>query len=120
MQTLKLELPLRPIAWQRAGGKGNRRFTRPASRAFRQQLQHAVIAELASRGPFTFPIFGDDSELAVDIVAGPTRGDKDNVAKAIYDALNGMLWADDKQITRGATEVYRKGKAKIALEVRER
>ena len=111
--------PLRPIAWQRAGGKGSRRYTQKASRDFRKQIQAALVCELASRGPFTFPICGD-AELEVNIVAGPTRGDKDNVAKAIYDGLNGLLWADDKQITRGTTEVFRKGEPQITIEVRER
>lgn len=33
------------------------------------------------------------------------RRDADNVVKAIQDALNGYLWADDAQITRAAQEI---------------
>jgi Holliday junction resolvase RusA-like endonuclease len=43
--------------------------------------------------------FGDIAHTSVP--------DKDNMTKAIYDALNKIVWKDDAQITRGfQTKIY--------------
>ena len=49
---------------------------------------------------------------------GKTYGDLDNLAKAVLDALNGILWQDDSQITE--LHAYKhKGAGKIEIEVLE-
>jgi Holliday junction resolvase RusA-like endonuclease len=35
-----------------------------------------------------------------------TRPDADNLAKAVFDALNGILWADDSQIVNSTVSKF--------------
>jgi len=46
----------------------------------------------------------------MEVEAGPTRADADNVYKAIADAMNGILYKDDRQVEEMAVKVYRKAK----------
>jgi len=117
-EKVTIKVAVRPVAWQRSGGFGKRRFMAKESRMFRHAFQTLLIAEMVKRGPFTWPIFEDGADLEVSITAGPTRGDRDNVEKAILDACNGYLWADDKQVIDGPTRVYRKGEPSIEISVR--
>ena len=50
---------------------------------------------------------------------GKTYGDIDNLVKAVLDALNGIMWEDDSQITE--LHAYKhKGAGKIEMEVEEK
>lgn len=47
-----------------------------------------------------------EARLRVDITAylpDKRRRDKDNISKSIYDAMNGIAYVDDDQITDGET-----------------
>lgn len=75
-------------------------------------------ANLARQWPFE-PFEGDidvrilmnDETVRLEVSPAPAptsrkllRGDIDNYAKTILDALNGVAWIDDKQITRLSVE----------------
>ena len=51
-------------------------------------------------------------------VTAPKYGDIDNLAKAVLDAGNGILWQDDRQIYKMTLQKY-KGEGKITIEVIE-
>ena len=52
-------------------------------------------------------------------VTSRSFGDCDNLAKAILDACNGVIWADDAQITRLTVEKHKAETAKIEMEITE-
>lgn len=50
---------------------------------------------------------------------GPTRGhDVDNVAKALLDALNGIVWYDDSQVHRLIVEKFESDRSRLHMRVR--
>lgn len=44
-------------------------------------------------------------------------GDADNLAKAILDACNGILWQDDSQIVSLSTEKFQSAEPRVEVEV---
>jgi crossover junction endodeoxyribonuclease RusA len=86
------------VPWQRAASVGARRFTPAKQRQYQQLVRmHALAAR--PRGPW---LPSKSSRYRVDVEAylpDERRRDLDNVAKTILDALNGVLYLDDSQVT---------------------
>ena len=86
------------VPWQRAASVGARRFTPAKQRAYQASVKmHALAAR--PRGPW---LPSKHARYRVDVEAylpDERRRDLDNVAKTILDALNGVLYLDDSQIT---------------------
>lgn len=91
MQTadFELRLPLMSKARPRSPRRGGRPYTPEAYRRWLQQAR-AVLGEWWTAPPLP----------AVRCVCmtfrGPARGDLDNLAGAVLDAGNGLVWADDR------------------------
>lgn len=64
-----------------------------------QPLHVAVVIRV--RPPTSWPDWKRAAALAGGIVPD-TKPDTDNVKKAVYDGLNGVVWADDCQVCDGA------------------
>lgn len=106
---IELTVPGKPVAWARTRG-GKIRFTPSLQRT--AMADYKVMAKAAMRG--RPPIEGPVS-LEVVVVWPPSpswsrkkrerthwrtgRPDIDNLAKLVGDALNGITWIDDAQIT---------------------
>lgn len=96
----------RPVPWQRPGarvvGKFAQFFTRPKPRKRADQLAEQVAEALQITGPPP-----QDLPFALLVTTHPgTRkdgkprampGDADNLAKLVADALEGILYANDRQ-----------------------
>ena len=92
---LKFMVPGQPQPWERAGTHGGRRFT-PKATADAEALValYASIA-LGARLPLSGPV-----ELNLWFYrANRVRCDLDNLEKLVKDALNGVAWLDDSQVT---------------------
>lgn len=101
---VEFTVPGPPVAWERAGynAKTGKYFTREKTRGYEKQvglfcLQAMQRAGVRQQVP---------GEWALEITAWrpPTvgkqrRGDIDNCAKSVLDALNKLLYADDAQVT---------------------
>ncbi len=122
---IKLELPM-PVSVNgmyltvRGGKKahGTRRILTPKASAFKElvkwqwvkQVHHVRRAEL----PFTCPV-----QIFFNLYP-PTKAkyDTGNFTKAIYDALSGLAWVDDSQITHETLEkmdVFKGGKCELFI-----
>lgn len=102
MLTIEFIAELEPVPFPRPMSNGKRRFNPNRYSLFKEVLGH--IAKVAMRGqaPFKGKI-----KLAVDFyrlkprdVASRNWGDLDNHIKAVLDALNGIAFVDDSQVTR--------------------
>lgn len=99
-------IPVRPKERPRFNKSGSA-FTAPETRKFEASLKKWAKSEGIT--PVTYPIRvelvlydqTDSGTLALHGIAGVTyndHGDVDNYAKAVFDSLNKILYADDKQI----------------------
>lgn len=127
---LSLNLRGTPKGWSRAGHRivksGARLFvqtyTPPPMRKYQDSIRMAAREAMGERAPLTGPLSVSlrfrmpipksgskavRAAMAAGEIAHISVPDKDNMTKAIYDALNTIVWRDDAQITRGfQTKIY--------------
>lgn len=109
-RAIVFEVPGKPNAWQRAVPLKGRAFTPKSMRAAKRAV--AMCGQLAMRGR---PLL--EGPVRLDIAAvypHPKRGpqrywrsavpDVDNLAKLIADALEGVVYANDRTVCRGLTD----------------
>jgi crossover junction endodeoxyribonuclease RusA len=84
-----------PVAWQRAGSKGSHRYTPPRLRDH-ERLIADHVALTWRRPPLRCPV----RLTLYFFMHGRTSADVDNLAKTVLDALNGVLYEDDRQVER--------------------
>jgi crossover junction endodeoxyribonuclease RusA len=98
MMNVSFTVPGPVVPWQRAASVGARRFTPAKQRQYQANVRmHALAAR--PRGPW---LPSKHARYRVDVEAylpDERRRDLDNVAKTILDALNGVLYLDDSQVT---------------------
>jgi len=92
-----------PQPKQRArAGKGNRHYT-PAETV---RYERAVKAIAALSRPPSWRTDGEYHLFVVAYFADRRPRDVDNVVKAVSDALNGVAFGDDNQVTRVSAEKH--------------
>jgi Holliday junction resolvase RusA-like endonuclease len=98
MMRVAFTVPGPVVPWQRASSVGARRYTPAKQRAYQATVRlHALAAR--PRGPW---LPSKHKRYRVDVEAylpDERRRDLDNVAKTVLDALNGVLYLDDSQVT---------------------
>jgi Holliday junction resolvase RusA-like endonuclease len=105
---IELELELRPQPAARARVDRGRGHNTPRYAEYLETLRWTFLQARSGRiaeGPVSLEIVAAADLLEVrateregEPARGKLRGDLDNIAKAIGDAGNGVLWNDDAQI----------------------
>lgn len=115
----RLDTPVTMHAGIRAVPKGRPRFagnhayTPESTRVFEAQMKHLAKSAMGHRLAYTCPVAvtltlveippaswsAAKKELALAGMLTPLRGDLDNREKAVFDALNGVVYYDDVQIS---------------------
>ena len=110
--SITFSVPGTPVGWKRARRKGKRYFTDPIMASYQQAVQWSAKQAGATvlEGPVIvliqvyLPIpksFSQKRRMeALNRVTRPMpKGDIDNIAKQVMDALNGIAYGDDRQVT---------------------
>lgn len=85
------------VAWARARSRGARRYLDREQVEYRRRVQWAALAAMPAPRS-SWPLDARYS-VRLDVYQHPQqRPDLDNVAKQIGDALNRLVWADDRRI----------------------
>lgn len=100
------EIPGKPVAWMRAGRKGNIYYDKQVQQ--KEQVKRITKIAMNALFPhsegvkviieFHMPIPSSWSKIKQDIAVGKphtSRPDTDNLMKFVADALNEVLWRDD-------------------------
>ncbi|UJR81471.1 RusA family crossover junction endodeoxyribonuclease [Sandaracinus amylolyticus] len=105
MTELRYTLPGRPVTWKRARSKGSQRWTDPAMRA--AQHAHALLVQSLVARMRTWPLEAHYTLEVVAYCAPVQRGDADNYAKLVADALQGVAYTNDRRLVdvRGRREI---------------
>lgn len=93
--TLSFVAPIRVVGYQRAHAIGNRRIKPKATRDCMARIK--LFAQASKGAPVP-------AGHAVNVHIGlcysnHTRPDIDNAVKTVLDALKGVAWVDDRQVT---------------------
>lgn len=113
---IKIVATMEPVPFKRTGGNGRRRYNDPRYTAYKAALSAVAKAAMRGRAPLT-------GEVRVSVkIFRPKRGrqfgDLDNHVKAVLDALNGICYVDDSQVTRLTAEKFI-GDNRVEVNVRE-
>lgn len=90
------------------GTKSGRHYTPASTRQFESEVRKAALQQVGEKqlGPVQVNLVlltkGTKEQRAMSSLgyAYPHTVDVDNVAKSVLDACNGVLWKDDKQISK--------------------
>ena len=105
-----IHIPIRPVPKGRPRrARNGGMFTDPKTRAFERDVAFygrdamALRGMMPIEGPIRAEVILEDDEVGVyiepiDVEKSKLRGDADNYAKAVLDALNGIAFMDDRQI----------------------
>lgn len=109
MPTIKFTVTTEPVPFKRAMTNGKRRFNDSRYSDFKEEIGFWAKLEMDANGlaPFDGAI-----RIHVDVFTKyePTSlraGDVDNHLKAAMDALNGICYRDDRQITDATVNVFK-------------
>ena len=101
-------IPTDPIPLARPRVVGGHAFLPPRSRQYRQLIQTFVMAQMikAKLAPMAGELVCKLKFFRTRPVTAPNYGDIDNLAKAVLDALSGLLYSDDRQIVSLTAEKF--------------
>lgn len=119
MQTIKLILPGKPLSKDnhKEFNKNGKYFLSDKFKRYEQNIRYEARAQL----PHNFEMFVGDVAIIIDFVfPDHKRCDLLNAPKSVCDALNKIVWKDDRQIVKAFIKVsYDKDNPRIEMFVRE-
>lgn len=96
---MKIKAPIYPIPFVRARSNGSHRFDDPRYAQFKKELAYYAKEAMGRTPPYTFPVRADVTIYKKrHDVWSKNWGDIDNFVKAVFDALNGIVFVDDAQV----------------------
>lgn len=107
MNTLKFTVEAEPVPQARPRFGGGHAYQPARNRAYRECVRAAAIEAMRGREVMTASVA---AKIRLYRRFKPTArnfGDADNHAKAVLDALNGICFVDDAQVTRLTVEKYK-------------
>lgn len=107
MNLIKIVAPLEPVPFPRPAQSGKRRFNPKRYSDFKSALGFFAKAAMHGQAPFTGAVKLTAEVYKKIIPTALKFGDWDNHAKAICDALNGICYHDDKQITEAHVYLFK-------------
>jgi Holliday junction resolvase RusA-like endonuclease len=104
-------------------GKGaSRTFTPKTTKSYEELIAIASAAAMAGRKPFECPV---EVRILFTLKGNPEKwptsaadGDGDNMEKAVLDAMNGIVFVDDRLVVRCAKEKSCGPNAGVVIEIR--
>lgn len=117
--TIKITAPLEPVPFPRPATNGKRRYNPKRYTAFKEQLGFYARAAMRGQAPFIGEIKISAHIYKKIIPTALKFGDWDNHGKAISDALNGICYVDDRQITEGHIYLHKGTPSRIEIELEE-
>jgi Holliday junction resolvase RusA-like endonuclease len=129
IQGYRVVVPIKPVAWQRAGRNGRVYYTKAKTAAAEEAIRIAAKAQGVHErlpGPLhvivrAFVPRPKDHTRAQKLIPWVSvKPDWDNYGKLVSDALNGVAWVDDGQVACCTVEkLYADtGAARWVIEVR--
>lgn len=122
MTTIRIVIPGEPYSQKRARatirGKHAGVYDPKSNRNWKAYAQAKMLEAMGERAPVTGPVMlfitayfklaKTHHRKRKPVEAAPSQNAKDfdNIAKAVCDAANGVLWVDDRQVWRGTVEKW--------------
>ena len=113
---MKIEIEMEPLPQPRPRFSNGRAYQPEKIKSYKTAIGYAAKKAMQGKPP-TLDALKINLRFYRRFKATSRRfGDCDNLAKAVLDACNGIIWADDSQVISMTTEKYQ-GTPKIELEI---
>lgn len=116
---MKFEIDIEPLPQARARFGRGKVFEPARVSAYKAAVKAAARAAMENQQPFSTALSCRIKLWRKFKITSRRFGDIDNHAKSILDACNGVIFADDSQVTALTVEKYQ-GTPKIEVEITER
>ena len=97
---MKITIFLDPLPQSRPRFSNGRAYEEKRLTNYKEMLKWCFAAKMEGTPPTPAPVVVDIKFFRKYKASSRRFGDCDNLAKAVLDACNGVLWQDDAQITR--------------------
>ena len=119
MITINAALDPRPAARPRVNTYTRQAFIPASTRDYMKALSMIAKAQMQGKPPLTGKL-----KIRVELYRNKKPdckgfGDGDNHLKAVFDALNGIVWEDDSQIVEGTFQKFKSKEPHLIVEVIE-
>lgn len=104
MEQIKILVPAEPIPLARVRFSGRHCYQPKRNREYREVVQRAARSAMGGREPMTGEVSATIKLYRRYKPTARNFGDCDNHAKAILDAINSIVFGDDKQVVRLCAE----------------
>ena len=116
---IRIEAAVEPVPFKRVMG-GSRRYNDKRYTEYKEVLGYFALQAMTGHEPFkdAVKLTADFYKLKPKDVTSRNWGDVDNFLKAVMDALTGICYDDDRQVT----EVHARkffGQPKVIIELEE-
>lgn len=103
---MKIEVGIEPLPQSRIRFSGGRAYEESRIKSYKEEV--ALVAKIAMAGaaPIATPLSVAIKLFRKIKIASRRFGDCDNHCKAVLDALNGVVFADDAQVTKLSAEKF--------------
>ena len=124
---ISIEIPVKPRGKGSVRGRGRSFYMDEKTRAYMNHLKHHISLSYTGE-PLTSPLFVsvyfafNDSKMSMGDEPKPMtkKPDIDNLCKALFDSLTGVVWKDDNQVSRlEAHKITVGDSSKIILNIEE-
>lgn len=116
--SIKFTAKLEPVPFKRVRTNGKRHFNDKRYTEFKKGLGYIALKAMDGKAPLEGALRLSVTVSKKIIPTALHYGDWDNHAKAICDALNGICYADDRQIVEAHIKLF-KGTPHIEIELEE-
>ena len=114
---MKITIFLDPLPQSRVRFSGGRCYEERRLTNYKEMLKWCFASKMEGKPPTPAPVAVDIKFFRKYKASSRRFGDCDNLAKAVMDACNGIIWADDCQVTRLTAAKYTSQFPRLELEI---
>ena len=115
---MKIEVSIDPLPQSRPRFTNGRCYETARISAYKKEVGMAAKVAMKGKPPITDPLSVKLRCFRKFKITSRRYGDCDNLLKAVLDALNGIIFLDDSQVTLAQVEKLQ-GTPKIELEIKK-
>lgn len=113
---MKFEVPIEPLPQSRPRFGRGKVFEPARMKSYKAAIKEKALAIMAGNAPITNAVKIKLKLFRKFKATSKRFGDADNLAKAIMDACNGVVWKDDAQIVSLTAEKFQ-GLPRVEVEI---
>ena len=114
---MKITIFLEPLPQSRPRFSNGRCYEEKRITEYKEVLKWCFAEKMAGKPPTPAPVAVDIKFFRKYAASSRRAGDIDNLTKAVLDACNGIIWADDSQVVRLTAAKYTSNFPRVEIDI---